>query len=353
MVSRARRRRVMESPVSKRMDGTVHYIDDDDNSLEESKIIYYVGKKRGRPVQKGGRYWLDDEILTMIKYWSGKELLYNYRHVHYHDRERRAKAINDIRKSLEGEGITASNKHIQEKMINLRNYYAAERRKNEAAKKSGLAADSVYVSRWKFYNPLEFLQDNFISRRAANKLTPPNEEQPFLNVPVPEDTSPTYNIDNRPSPKVARKSSNPRKIIEENVLAFASQVPNCSINSKSDNEDSHLEDKCFTDLIFQMLKELPDSREKSMAKIEFQQKLLQLRYNAQRPLLQIPNFAGSQSTNSHQERHYNHDRTPLPATDSQCQGCLHRSQQSMHSSQVPSPMSGQSAPSLDRSQSKN
>ena len=330
------------------MDGTVHYIDDDDNSLDESKIVYFVGKKRGRPVQKGGRYWLDDEILTMIKYWSAKELLYNYRHVHYHDRERRAKAISDIRKSLEGEGISVSNKHIQEKMINLRNYYAAERRKNEASKKSGLATDSVYVSRWKFYNPLEFLQDNFISRRTASKLTPPNELQPFLNAPVPEDTSPSYNVDNRPSPKVARKSSNPRKIIEENILAFAPQMPN-SINSKCENEDSHLEDKCFTDLIFQMLKELPDSREKSMAKIDFQQKLLQLRYNTQRPLMQVPNLTGSQSANPHQERHYNQDRAHLPPTDSQCQGCLHRSQQSTYSSQVPSPLSPQSAPSLDRS----
>ena len=42
-------------------------------------------------------------------------------------------------------------------------------------------------------------------------------------------------------------------------------------NINQTEEDSHQEDISFTDIIFQMLQELPESEEKSMAKTEFQQ----------------------------------------------------------------------------------
>ena len=308
-----------------RMDGSSQYVDED-NSIEESKPVYAMSKKRGRPGKKGDKYWLDDEIEVLIRFWSAKELLYNCRHMHYHDRDRRAKAINDIRELLEEEGINATNKQIHEKMTNLRNYFSAERRKIEASKKSGAATDTtVYASRWKFFIPLEFLQDNFIPRRTASNLTSKHEGDSFLNVSIPEDTSPTYNIDNRPSAKAARKLSNQRKDIAGN-MASATQVLQ-RVNSKCDNEDNrnqskkdtHQEDRLFTDLIFQMLKKLPDSEEKSMAKIEFQQKLMHLRFKVQRPRVQMPNFTISDSMNSYQGHHFNHNCTPSPPTNSQYQ----------------------------------
>ena len=338
------------------MDGSSQYVDEN-NSIEEREPVYAISKKRGRPAKKGDKYWLDDEIEVLIRFWSGKELLYNCRHMHYHDRDRRAKAINDIRELLEEEGINATNKQIHEKMTNLRNYFSAERRKIEASKKSGAATDTVYASRWKFFIPLEFLQDNFIPRRTGSNLALPNEGDSFLNVSIPEDMSPTYNIDNRPSAKAARKLSNQRKDIAENIMASATQVLQ-RINSKYENKDNrnqnekdtHQEDRCFTDLIFQMLKELPDSEEKSMVKIEFQQKLMHLRFEVQRPRVQMPNFAISDLMNSYQGHHFNQDCTPLPPTNSQYQPYVHRFQQISHTSSAPSPLSPQSDASVESSQ---
>ena len=39
------------------------------------------------------------------------------------------------------------------------------------------------------------------------------------------------------------------------------------------------EDGSFADMVYEMLCNIPDSREKAMAKLEFQQKLMQLKYN--------------------------------------------------------------------------
>ena len=287
------------------MDGSSQYVDEN-NSIEESEPVYTMSKKRRRSVKKGVKYWLDDKTEVLIRFWSAKDLLCICRHMNYHDRGRKAMAINDIRELLEEEGINATNKQIQEKMTNLRNYFSAERRKIEVSKKSGAATDTVYASQWKFFLPLEFLQDNFIPRRTASNLTLLNEGDSFLNASIPEDTSPTYNTDNRPSAKAARKLSNQRKDIAENIMASATQVLQ-RINSKYENEDNrnqnendtHQEDRYFTDhLIFQMLKELPDSEEKSMTKLEFKQKLMHLRFKVQRPRVQMPNFAVSDSMNS-------------------------------------------------------
>ena len=47
--------------------------------------------------------------------------------------------------------------------------------------------------------------------------------------------------------------------------------------------DSHSQnlDKCYADLIYQLLVSMPDSVEKAMLKLDFQQKLIQLKYNNQ------------------------------------------------------------------------
>ena len=67
--------------------------------------------------------------------------------MHYHDRDRRAKVIGDIKECLEEEGIPATNKDLQEKMINFRNYFSGERRKIDASRRSEAATNRVYASR--------------------------------------------------------------------------------------------------------------------------------------------------------------------------------------------------------------
>jgi len=40
-------------------------------------------------------------------------------------------------------------------------------------------------------------------------------------------------------------------------------------------------DKCYADLIYQILVTMPDGVEKAMLKLDFQQKLINLKYNTQ------------------------------------------------------------------------
>ena len=57
------------------------------------------------------------------------------------------------------------------------------------------------------------------------------------------------------------------------------------------------EDGSFADIVYEMLCNSPDSREKAMAKFEFQQKLIQLKYNIPAGVPNTPTF--NPSTHSH------------------------------------------------------
>ena len=127
-------------------------------------------KKRGRPGKRDSKDWQDDEVFMLINLWSTKEELFNCRDENYQNRDNRLKAITSIRDALITEGFEVDNKQIQEKMTNLRNYFAAELRKMEASKKSGAGTSSVYKSPWKFFNHLNFLQDNFTPRQTSSNL---------------------------------------------------------------------------------------------------------------------------------------------------------------------------------------
>ena len=65
------------------------------------------------------------------------------------------------------------------------------------------------------------------------------------------------------------------------------------------------EDGSFADMVYEMLCNIPDSREKAMAKLEFQQKLIQLKYIIPAGVPNTPTFNpfphshGFSSTPSH------------------------------------------------------
>ena len=50
------------------------------------------------------------------------------------------------------------------------------------------------------------------------------------------------------------------------------------------------EDGSFADIVYEMLCNIPDSREKTMANLEFQQKLIQLKYNIPAGVPNTPTF---------------------------------------------------------------
>eukprot|EP00795_Rhopilema_esculentum_P006375 gene6375-11811_t len=352
-----------------------------------------IRKKRGRPSKKAEFEWSDQDVFTLIEIWSSKEELYNSKNPRYGNRDFRLKALVNILQTLQRQGIKVrSTRQIQDKFTNLRNYYAAERRKIESSRKSGGIAESEYKSSWKFFHPLHFLQDNSIPRENAGNLNDSFVmlcQQPFSSA---SSTSSTYSANNPPSAKAARRTrerqgetsgkrmgSEPnahemigrrlqdklddqsRTMIErqreiaENVT-IAQEMIGTRIQEQNDNQSRttierqkeiaeksiesatnvqemigrrtqenlenqsrttmerqpeivektteyesytqdiaasgrqenickpnapNPEDKCYTDMILQMLNGIPDSEAKALAKIEFQQKLIFLKYNQQ------------------------------------------------------------------------
>ena len=218
--------------------------------LTETPKGKQVAKKRGRPGRKDNKEWQDEEIFMLINIWSTKEDLFNCRDDKYQNRDNRTKAIDSIRNILVTEGIEVDNKQIQDKMTNLRNYFAAELRKIEASKKSGAGSGSVYKSTWKFFPHVEFLRDNFIPRPTSSNL-PMTSEQEMRNMP--------YSVSNAPLAKAAKKvkelqASNAEKVMETAARA----LEKISERKEKMQGTEKREDRCFVELLYQMLIEIPD-----------------------------------------------------------------------------------------------
>ena len=184
-------------------------------------------------------------------------------------------------------------KQIQDKMSKLRNYYGAERRKEERSKVSGSGTDAVYTSSWRFYAPLRFLKDNLTPRSTTNNLE--HDEESIV-----------YPMNNPPSAKRARLLKEKAKENAEGVMAKASHAMDCITaryqKPPSENKNERGEDGLFADMVYEMLSKIPDCMQKAMAKIEFQQKLIQLKYSIAAtpasnidyfPIPSIPSFSNT------------------------------------------------------------
>ena len=122
---------------------------------------------------------------------------------------------------------------------------------------------------WRFYASLHFLKDNLTPHTTVN------------NIEVLEDG--VYQINNPPSAKSVRKLQEKSRENSECVMAKASKALE-SITARYQNvpqesKNKKEEDGLFADMVYEMLSTIPDCMQKVMAKIEFQQKLIQLKYS--------------------------------------------------------------------------
>eukprot|EP00794_Sanderia_malayensis_P019706 gene19706-biopygen13969 len=142
----------------------------------------------------------------------------------------------------EGAAITTT-KQLQEKMNSLRSYFGAEGRKTESSRRNGTGTDNVYISAWKFYSHLEFLQDGLTPRETVSNI------ETEVPAELPNESC-TYEVNRPPSAKTARKMKQKSVEAAEKVMEGAAQ----------------------------MLRTIPDSEAKATLKVEFEQRLIQLRY---------------------------------------------------------------------------
>ncbi len=253
---------------------------DEYNNDEYNSSTSASTRKRGRPNKKNNRHWAHEETSLLIQLWTERESLYNRSHLQYFDKVQRAKSIEEIGEGLIEAGYEVTKEEVMEKMTKLRDYFGIERRKLAASKKSGNT--ELYVSRWKFYSAMSFLKDHMTSRQKNWHLAKKKEDAADASM---DDDYNGYQTEGTPvagsSRKItidmaaARMGANHPSM---NFNAPGNEVQSLEINSSI--EQQHQEDRCFADMIFQMLKEVPDSETKSMAKLDFHQKLIQLRYNS-------------------------------------------------------------------------
>ena len=120
-----------------------------------------LARKRGRPPRNCEYEWDENETYLLIECWSKEELLYNASDIFYLHRDSRAQSLNNICSALRRNGVEhSSSSEVRSKMNNLRNYYAAEKRKEKRTADSELP----YTSNWKFFNQLRFLDDSYQAR---------------------------------------------------------------------------------------------------------------------------------------------------------------------------------------------
>ena len=199
-----------------------------------------IKKKRGEPRQKGesgNKEWEDDEIFVLIDAWSGIEQLFHCKHPKYHLRDENMKSLENIKGFLHENGIEVTVKQITDKIHSLRNYYSAERRKEEAAsKKSGSGQDDLYTSKWLFFQPLSFLRNNVIPRPVFRKMSI-QEKNNAIN----------------------RVAESIESIADKISAQNESLLPPETTKSKS-------EDEIFGEMIFKMVSGVPECEEKYLLK---------------------------------------------------------------------------------------
>ena len=122
-------------------------------------------------------------MFALIKIWSNFEQLHNVKQSLYHPKDERAKNLGKVQQQSQEKEFEAKAKQISKKMVVMKNYFSAEKRKSEAfATKSGSGREDIYILKWQFYRHLLFLKDNFTPKATESNIKRKSaEECPWNN----------------------------------------------------------------------------------------------------------------------------------------------------------------------------
>lgn len=253
-------------------------MDEADQDIEDVEIEADETPKQKKPSKRKmekKRIWTDDEVSHLIELWAGEEILYNVKHKLYFNKQERQKSLARVKTNLlDNFDTDVTEKDINEKMTALRTYYGAERRKA----KSGDGADDVYVSRWRHFTALEFLSDSIVPRSTYSNMGN-NEDALFSNS--------TFT----PSSKVRRnhsKQPNPAQKLMERALSSLDDIQTRNEKDKENEGKERSEDDLLCEMLHQMLKNIPESQEKAIFRLELQQKVIMFRYKSNYNYLTAP-----------------------------------------------------------------
>ncbi|XP_017470034.1 PREDICTED: uncharacterized protein LOC108361787 [Rhagoletis zephyria] len=117
---------------------------------------------------------LTEELINLLQ---ARECLWNTKHCHYSDRDKRNAAINGIHDVLVTKDPLVTPKNIREKIQGLRSQFRREVRAIEASKRSGCGAADVKTPKMWCYELLQFLRPNVEIREMQDRLNDENRPQ--------------------------------------------------------------------------------------------------------------------------------------------------------------------------------
>jgi len=222
--------------------------------------------------------WEEKEIREMISIWGTKEVLVNSKHPLYYNTKERTRAVEEIRNELAERGNEFTFKQVNDKMINLRTYYGSQRRQIEASKRHSISSESVFISRWKFFDSLKFLSDAIISRSAVDVSRADSGSENGSSLSPVSTATPTPQV-NKPIETTHHRQK--RKYSSHQLLCSRDDsIENTPENkqSKINNRKGKSQDEIFGELITAMVAEIPDCQEKAILKLDIQHKIIATRY---------------------------------------------------------------------------
>ena len=231
----------------------------DNSQKNESRNRTTKPKGRPRADSQDAKIWFDEEVFALIEIWSNFEQLYNVKHSLYRLKDERTKNLDKVQQQLQEKGFEATTKQISEKMVVLKNYFSAEKRKSEAsARKSASGREDIYIPKWQFYRHLLFLKDNFTPKATESNIKRKSSEE------CPSNNKAKVSKTNLEISRVASSIEN---------IADAFSAKKCV--ATNDTKIVRSEDDIFGELIVKMLSKIPSSEEKYMLQLRMQQDIIQ------------------------------------------------------------------------------
>ena len=137
-------------------------------------------------------------------------------------------------------------------MQSLKSYFCNQRGQVKASERTGSSTEDLFVSKWRFYKKLDFLNDVFTSRQSVSSQAP---IQPFW--------TPTEK-------KGKRTQDNALEMITGYMGTIASSVQQPTVVTRvRDTCDERTEDDIFGELMVKKLKKMMDGLEKENLKLKF------------------------------------------------------------------------------------
>lgn len=253
------------------------------------------GINNGTKCKEKSWIWRENMVEVLISFWESEELLYNVNHPDYHNKDKRKDAVERISVRLGEYGFnpSPSGNAITEKINSLRIYYVAQKNKLEHSRMSGASEVDSFKVKWKYFESLQFLNDNVTPRYNHYNLKRrhgPNEAE-YIDYTTKQEIPYSFC-----EPRLYARDYNSRRISEpsrgEPPIESPPNSYEINVSSPSDNSNSEQQaappvvavppiksaDMLFAEMVGKLLQNIPNGAAKDMLKIDIQKMIFQTQY---------------------------------------------------------------------------